>query len=250
MVWVGARGWSSATSDPARIARMGCGGSRPVGSLRACLRVWGRRVVLALGALGATGCRVPTPTPREVRDLDLARLGSPRAAFEQFATAFRGGLLDAEYECFSSAFRHRNGGQLMYREYRDRLLEQHPRLRWALWKARVTAVEERPDGRSAVLRATVPIPLARDLELTFWMVLEDYYEVWLGEKPVAFGVGPPEEFDLLRDGHLLQTTDGGLALWAYIPLDRPLTAEQLERISAVRLGREWRIDDFSIERPD
>ena len=187
---------------------------------------------------------------------------------------FQGDLLDDEYRCLSSGFRQRNHlSQHAYRGYRGELLELHPRLRWALYRCRVEEITIDLDQRTALLRASVPTPpLVRDFSIVVALVREDFSEVTLPDpartveggvplepRVLAFeagpppGHGPPEEFDLLDPAgqRLFEHVEGpdggaGLALWGWVPLRRSLSPEELGGLD-LRLGREWRIEDFWVE---
>lgn len=192
------------------------------------------------------GCLVPGPTPQQVWDWGL---DEPRAAYESFVTAFQGELLEAEYACFSTAFRERNQlSQGLYRAFRDEFLADHPGLRWGLYRSRVDEIT-RLDPRHALLRASVKVPFVGTKRLSVRLVLEDYYEARLksGEL-VGSRWGPPERFDLLDAGdpHLTLAEDGAY-LWGRIDVDRPLDAAQLADLVDVRFAREWRIDDIWVE---
>ena len=206
------------------------------------------RVLWALSAagLGLAGCLVPSPTPEQVWEWGL---DEPRAAYESFVTAFQGELLEAEYACFSTAFRERHDlSQAVYKVFRDEFLREHPGLRWGLYRSRVDEITL-VDPRHALLRASVRAPLVGAVRWSVWLVREDYDEVRLIDGTVpGTDYGPPERFDLLdpEDPHLV-LDDDGRRLWGRIDLDRPLDPSQLADVVDVRFASEWRIDDIWVE---
>ena len=172
----------------------------------------------------------------------------PRDAFESLVTALQGALLDEEYKCLSSSFRARNElSEHVYRAFRDEELARHPWLRWALARARVVEVVRR-DERHARLRARIPIPFRSDPLLWVELVREDYVDLSLDGRIVDGRGGPPEEFDLVRDAHLLiDERDGRRTLWARVDPSVPLGPSDLDQAVGLRLGSEWRVDDYGVE---
>jgi hypothetical protein len=196
--------------------------------------------------LGLAGCLVPGPSPQQVWDWGL---DEPRVAYESFVTAFQGDLLEAEYACFSTAFRERNQlSQGLYRAFRDDFLAKNRGLRWGLYRSRVDEITYL-DARHALLRASVSAPVVGTKRISVSMVLEDYYEVRMPNGDVPYFMdGPPERFDMLdpRDPHL-SLTDDGAHLWARIYIGGRPVQELLANLVDVRFGREWRIDDIWLE---
>jgi len=209
---------------------------------------WAPRMLCAVLGLWFAGCLVPAPTSQQVWDWGL---DEPRTAYESFVTAFQGELLEAEYACFSTAFRERNQlSKGVYLAFRDEFLAKNPGLRWGLYRSRVDEITVL-DARHALLRASVNAPFVGIKRLNVRMVLEDYYEARLANGDlVGSEWGPPERFDLNDPGdpHLVvQENANGPVLWGRIDLDRPLAAEKLVEVFDVRLAREWRIDDIWVE---
>jgi len=172
----------------------------------------------------------------------------PRNAYESLVTALQGGLLGEEYKCLSSSFRARNElSEHLYRAFRDDLLAEHPWLRWALARSRVIEVVRR-DERHARLWARIPVPFRNDPVLWVDLVREDFYDLSLDGRIVDGRGGPPGEFDLVREQHLMiDERDGRRTLWARVDPSVPLAPSDLNQAVALCLGSEWRVDDYGVE---
>lgn len=181
-------------------------------------------------ALGGFGCHVPAPKPREVLAVGFRE---PLQAFETFRTAIRGELLELEYRCFSTGFHRRNGlSQLGYREFRDELMRREPLLRWALHRAEVVDVR-RSEAQARVEARAV----GRTLVVDF--VREDFWEIRSGAELLADDIVAELDKTLRRT----QAPDGSPWLVAQVPLaDVPPD----DPITEVRVGSEWKIDDFRL----
>ena len=208
-----------------------------------------------LGLLSWTvGCRVPPPKLEAVADYGF---GSPEQAFSSFRTAFQGELLELEHRCFSLGFCRRNRlSNQAYREMRPQLLEEHPFLRWGLYRAQITAVE-RLSETAARIRATIPVFWAADPELVVHLVREDLFELWADEDyPLAEGFGEPGEFDLFDPADPLFVVEedpetGASRVWFRVETDRVMDQEALRRaFHLLEASREWKIDGFEVREPD
>ena len=187
-----------------------------------------RNVLLGLLLLGV-GCRA---TPRtsdwiEARDLGFRE---PTGTFQRFRTAFCADAPLLEYRCLSQGFLDDNQieGQFVYREFRERLVESEPFLRYALAEARVQSVEY-TDPRSATLVART---LGRTLRVRF--VREDFWEISDDEGPWEGDFLPD-----LGDVASLQTLpNGDPVLEILLPLEDPEVAGSLREL---RVASEWKI---------
>lgn len=177
-----------------------------------------------------SGCIVTAPEPQEVWEAWRDGLDSPRATLQAFRTSLRGDLLEAEYRCFSGAWKARNGiSQVGYREFRETLLDEAPLLRWALVHAEVLSQRDAGPGR-AVLELE-----GAGHRIALLLVQEAYVEVRsegrrLVSEPVA-ALGSQLSYD----------ADQGL-LFGWVPAPSVETST----IDALVLAREWKIDDIAL----
>ncbi|MDE0904829.1 MAG: hypothetical protein OSB42_09380 [Planctomycetota bacterium] len=192
-------------------------------------------VVLTLGPLFiGSGCLVTPPEPAEVWKAWDQGLSSPLGTFEALRTALRGEILVAEYRCFSSGWKSRNGiSQVGYREYRDSLLDLAPHFIWGLSQATVH-LEEGTAPHRATIFAEIDT-LFSSTTVRFSLVQEAYMELRAGGRRL---VSEPLESVALQTRH----KEGQLFAW--IPLeDLPPEGE----VESFRLETEWRIDDIHLE---
>jgi hypothetical protein len=174
----------------------------------------------------AAACLCP-PSDRDLLDVGFR---SPEQAFRTFQTAVRADDPELEYRCFSAGFRRRNAlGQRNWRVAREDLRRSHPWLRTGIAKAKITSLQA--GERSARLEATcLGVRVAVDL------VREDFAQLWEGAELVLDREAPFDawvEVQAARDGERWIT--GGVPL--------PADADG-GTITELRLGREWKIDDF------
>jgi len=192
-------------------------------------------VVLTLGPLFiGSGCVVTPPEPAEVWKAWDQGLSSPLGTFEALRTALRGEILVAEYRCFSSGWKSRNGiSQVGYREYRDSLLDLAPHFIWGLSQATVHLEEGAAPHRATIL-AEIDTPFS-STTVRFSLVQEAYMELRAGGRRL---VSEPLESVALQTRH----KEGQLFAW--IPLeDLPPEGE----VESFRLETEWRIDDIRLD---
>lgn len=197
-------------------------------------------VILALGPfLIGLGCIVTPPEPSEVWESWQKGLISPRDTFDSFVVSLRGEILAAEYRCFSSGWKSRNGiSQIGYREFRDQLINQQPHLIWALSRAE-TEVDPGPGPHQATVWATIP-GMDEGQRIAFHMVQEAYMEVrTIGRRMVS------EPIPRVAS-HLRHDQDQSL-LFAWIPLDEN---PALDDVSSFRLETEWLIDRIEFPYTD
>jgi hypothetical protein len=160
---------------------------------------------------------------------------SPEQAFHSFQVAVRMNDPDLELRCFSGGFRSRNRvSQLTWREAREELYERMPWLRYGIATAEVQAREVR--GAEAWLRVE-----AGGRELRVGLVREDFAEAWSGSERIL-----DEEVDWQAATGVQQ---GGERTWVFGRAALPAGADAA-RLTELRLGREWKIDDVQpVERP-
>lgn len=189
-------------------------------------------MVLALGPFFiGLGCIVTPPEPGEVWDTWQKGLANPQDTFDSFLVALRGEILAAEYRCFSSDWKSRNGiSQVGYREFRDELMAKEPHLIWALSKAE-TQVEMGSAPHQATVWASIPCADEGQL-IAFHLIQEAYMEV---RTPARRLVSEP-----IRGvaAHMRHDTDQDL-LFAWIPVGE---ISKEAPVSSFRLETEWRID--------
>jgi hypothetical protein len=191
-------------------------------------------LAVALFALVTTAC-VCRPETEDWQAAGAAPFRTPAAAFRTFKTAVGGDDVALEFRCFSSAFRRREGiSQLVYREFRERLLKEKP------WLARIscaTVVEEtRLDEGRAEVTAEVQ-GLFQTVRLRIGFVREDFYELHSETELVGDdGVRLEEVVRPTRS----RAGEDGLELWLPLPPGR--TADE---VSLIVVGREWKIDSLS-----
>ncbi|MFO1009358.1 MAG: hypothetical protein U1F29_04775 [Planctomycetota bacterium] len=188
---------------------------------------------LAVCALGVLqGCCLLVTPPRAEDYLALG-FRTPEQAFRAFQVGWRADEPDLEHRCLSRDFRRRNQvSRLNYREFRAQLLEDEPLLRLGIADAEPKAPAEiRGDRAQLVLESH-----GHWIEVAF--VLDDFVEVHAGAERVL------DEYSSF-EAHT-QTTPldvGGARFWAHV--DLPAGTDPA-RVTEVRLGREWKIDDLRV----
>ena len=217
------------------------------GTAPARLRCWRSRLGgglpgMLVGLLGllSSACAAASPSPAE-----MLRIGyrSPAQTFDTFRLAVRGDLAELEYNCLSDGFKERNSlGQMTYREARDELMASQGMVGRALLTRAMCGAKIEEIGFLAPDRARIR---ARYLghTFTFMFVREDFWEIWAGPKALDGG------YDYSWEQLTTEATDpsGLRVLWASAPLARP---DFENRVTEMRVGREWKIDAFSVDDPD
>ncbi len=186
------------------------------------------------------GCRSLPPTDEWVRALDKG-LKEPAGTFATFRAAFCADALELEFRCLDPDFRRElyGGDHLLYREARDRLLEEQPYLRYVLAQAEVEQVEFlNPREARLVARAagrTIHVRLVR----------VDYWEI-RGESEVV-GATQVLDGDYIRDTreilHPGTSQTGEPVLGAVVPL---ASAQDGPAASTLEVGSEWKIAGFEV----
>lgn len=160
---------------------------------------------------------------------------SPEQTLTTFQTGWRAGEWQLEYRCLSQAFIRRNSiSGLLYLEFREKLQDQTPFLRTALVKAEIESVERRGPRARATL-ASFGRRFVVDL------VLEEFAQLYAGEELVLDREAPFDEWTSVAPAGNERWFTGG----APLPPDRDGT-----EITELRLGREWKIDNFLGEPAD
>jgi hypothetical protein len=162
-------------------------------------------------------------------------LREPLGTFQVFRTAFCADAPHLEYRCLSREFLEDNRieGQVVYREFRERLIDSEPFLRYALAKARVGLVE-RTGPRTARLEART---MGRTVRVSF--VREDFWEIW--DDQGALDGATLRDFK--ERGHLREHPDRGREYEFSVPAD---ALSEAEALTEVRLGREWKIRSLEL----
>jgi hypothetical protein len=187
-----------------------------------------RAGIFLLAALPLAACLAPEPEPE---DWLAYGFRGPEEAFRSFLTALAGDRPVLEYTCLSQALKERQGGNLLgYLTLRDELHRKMPWLKAAA-RAEIEEVERLGQDRAR---------LVARVDWMFWdetfavqLVAEDFYEFWAEGERVEDGFYP----------FALRAERGNAV--ARVPA--PEEAD-LDSISELRLGREWKIDSF--ELPD
>lgn len=198
-----------------------------------------------LGLVGlAAGCRVPSPTVRQGLDYGFR---TPKQAFESWRTAVQGNLLAEEYGCFSRRWRAENGGVTlqMYGEVRDRLLDEYPQLRWAVYQAEAPEEYGRTE-RGSLLVSKVPAPLFfKDRYLIVQLRKQGFWELSVEETPRQ-----PEFRDEVSDpidSQLFYYDDSSDRFFVIVPgFSDETDLAGAEAIHLATAGWEWKIDQFEI----
>lgn len=186
-------------------------------------------LVLA-GAL--CGCISRSPGPEDWLSTSFR---TPLSTVEAFQDALAGDLPDLEYRCLSSAFRARHGvSSLAYRTQREEL----PFFRQM---ADAEILEVRPLGPRSVEVLGRVSKLGFDRRFRLRLVREDFYEIRRGDELVGDGLAAFEELVELR-----QDAFGSAWAQASAPVPEGLG---LAEVTEVRVGQDWKIDDFEILEP-
>ena len=177
-----------------------------------------------------SGCCVAPPRPGELLSVGFR---TPEQAFRTFQIAVRADDPGAVRRCLSAEYVAENKlSEQVFREFWEQLLSDEPFLRKGIADATIEPpVEVRRD--LARLRAvshgrTIKIALRR----------EDFCEAWEG------GERKVDEAAPFQDRSGVQTAaDGTHWIYGRMPVPEGL---QTDRITELRVGREWKIDGFEI----
>lgn len=200
--------------------------------------------LLAVALVGLTpACRVPSPTVQQGLEYGFR---SPKQAFESWRTAVQGDLLVEEYRCFSRRWRARNGVTLLkYGEARDQLLEETPKLRWALYRADPPEFLDLQEG-SALLVSRVPGPFwIDDQYLLVTLRRQGFWELSVEDSPLE-----PEYGDQVEDpfrSRLFWFDEEGDRFFVIVDEFGARTGgADPGSIHLATAGWEWKIDDFTV----
>jgi hypothetical protein len=209
--------------------------SRPAAARTTPARRRSAALVAAAVAAALLGCCVSAPEPEDWLAAGAAPFRTPEATFRTFRTALAGDAGDLEYRCWSVGFKRAHSvTQLVYLEFRKRLLEENP---WARHLARAKVVETRTIAPDRVLLVAEVDAFFKTVRVHVGCVREEFFDV----------IGP--EFssgDALELESVVRASDGawgepGLAVELWVPLPEPRT---LGDVSEIRVGREWKIDSL------
>ena len=188
------------------------------------------------GALAClAGCWTSPPTADEVRAIGFR---TPEQAFRTFQTAVRLEPPDPglELRCFSAGFRERNGAsQLMWREVREQLFDRNPWLRAGIAGARIGRSEPAQGGWFLSVEA-------KGQRGAVFLVREDFAEVWAGGERVV-----DDPVDWPRATGVQDAGSGDRSLYGRATLGANIDPAA---VTELRLGREWKIDDFALLEDD
>lgn len=198
-------------------------------------RAWTRALYLLLICLihtGLSGCCLFIPPP-DAQELLSVGFRTPEQTFHTFQIGWRADEPDLERRCLSSGFLERNRvGKLAYREFRERLAADQPLLRKGIADARIREPAERHGDRARLTTRS------HGRILRFDLVLDDYCEVWAGDQPVID--------DYLGFGEHTGIQEGaGGSRWVFGRVEVP-AGQELESLTELRFGREWKIDGFEL----
>jgi len=187
---------------------------------------------LGLALIGSALCAACCVAPPKAGDLLAVGFRTPDQAFATFQTAVRADDPGAQYRCLSADFLRRNGlSEIAFREYLDQLDREEPLLRKGIADARPAS----PAEVRADLARLLVVSHGRSIRID--LVREDFCEAWeAGERRV-------DEAAPFRERSGVQTGgDGTRWIFGRMPVPEGVAAE---RITEVRVGREWKIDGFA-----
>jgi hypothetical protein len=189
-------------------------------------------------ALLAAAC-VTTPSPEEVLATGYR---TPRQTFHTLQVGVRADLPGLEYACLSTGFRARHGlSQLAYREFRDDVLEHELAFWLGIPAAEVLAeVPLAPDRVRLECRS-------HGTDFALELVREDFWQAWGGPELLAdepLGAGRfAERVEVFEDpaGRVV------LSGFALAPGDLAARGPEdlAERLTELRSGREWKLDQIA-----
>lgn len=195
------------------------------------------KLLPVLACLPLAAACVSLPEPQEMLDTGFR---TPEMTFHTFQMAVRADLPRLEFRCLSADLQGQ-GGQLGYREFREKELEGRLEYWLGIPKAKITG--SIPQGRDRhVLQASA---LGYDFEVEF--VRESFWQVWHGDEHVVDEAIPRGS---MRDyWALFEEEDGSVILATEARLPEELVGDKTlpqvaEPISEFRLGSEWKIAGF------
>ena len=191
----------------------------------------GRALALLLAPVAALACCVAPP---QARDLLAVGFRTPEQAFASFQTAVRADDPGLLRRCLSADFVARNRlSEQVFRTFWEKLEKDEPLLRKGVADAEPKGPAEVRADRARI-RAK-----SHGKELLVELVREDFCEAFAGDEKIVDEAAPFRE----RTG--VQTAADG-SPWIYGRMVLP-PGVAAERVTELRVGREWKIDSFAVE---
>jgi hypothetical protein len=189
-----------------------------------------RRVFPLLLAPAAACCVAPPDT----RELLAVGFRTPEQAFSSFQTAVRADDPGLLRRCLSADFVARNRlSEQVFRTFWEKLKKDQPLLRKGVADAKPKGPPELRSDRARI-RAE-----SHGRKLLVELVREDFCELFAGDEKVVDEAAPFRE----RAG-VQPAADGTTWFFVRMPLPPAVAAE---RVTELRVGREWKIDSFQVE---
>jgi hypothetical protein len=227
------RGWSIFSRNPTNVVRVPSAARLPARmpgpklAREASLAV----LLLLLGAGTGAGCCVAPPTTGELLAVGFH---TPEQAFATFQTAVRADDPSLERRCLSADFVARNHlSEQVFRVFWEQLEEDEPFLRKGIADAERSGPAEVRRDR-ATLRAE-----SHGKKIVVELVREDFSEAFSGDERLVDEAAPFAE----RTG-VQPAADGTSWIYGRMPLPSGIAPE---RVTELRLGREWKIDGFRVD---
>jgi len=190
----------------------------------------GRALPLLLAPTAAAACCVAPP---ETLDLLAVGFRTPEQAFASFRTAVRADDPGLLRRCLSADFVARNRlSEQVFRTFWEKLEKDQPLLRKGVADAEPKGPADVRSGRARI-RAE-----SHGKELLVELVREDFCELFAGDEKLVDEAAPFRE----RAG-VQPASDGTSWVFGRMPLPSGVAAE---RVTELRVGREWKIDSFLV----
>jgi hypothetical protein len=181
-------------------------------------------------SISLSACCVAPPRAEDVLAVGFR---TPEQAFHTFQTAIRADDPGAELRCLSASFVAENQlSELVFREFWEHYTSENPFLRKGITDATIEAPAEVRRGR-ARMRA---VSHGRRMEISF--VREDFCEAWEGNVRRIDEAAPFSERSGVQTG-----SDGTRWIYGHMPVSEGVATD---RITELRVGREWKIDGFQM----
>jgi len=178
-----------------------------------------------------SACCVAPPRPGELLSVGFR---TPEQAFRTFQIAVRADDPGAVRRCLSAEYVAENKlSEQVFREFWEQLLSDEPFLRKGIADAeRSGPAEVRRD------RATIRAE-SHGKKIVVELVREDFAEAFSGDERLVDEAAPFAE----RTG-VQPAADGTSWIYGRMPLPSGIAPE---RVTELRLGREWKIDGFRVD---
>ena len=179
-------------------------------------------------AIAASGCCVAPPQAGDLLDVGFR---TPEQTFRTFQTAVRAEDPGALRRCFSASFIAENQlSELVFREFWEQLKDDQPFLRTGIADA---SIEEPVEIRRNLARLNA---VSHGERIRIALVREDFCEAWEGaERRIDEAAAFPD-----RSG-VQEGSDGTRWIYGRMPVPEGVATD---RITELRVGREWKIDGF------